>query len=318
MARTVGVVGLGIMGSAFAANLAASGFEVVGFDVDPARSARLEGTGVEIVRSAADAGRRAEVLITSLPSVAALEDVVADLETVDGHGRVLAEAGTLPVAAKQAAAARLGARGFAVLDTPVSGTGAQARTRDLVVYAAGDAEVVDRCRPVFAGFARSCRYVGGFGAGMTVKLVANLLVAVHNVAAAEALLLGRRAGLDPNLLLDVLVDGAGMSRMLQVRGPIMIAGAYDPPTASVDMFIKDLGLIGALAAELHCPLPVLAASAQLYTAAAAQGRGPQDAASVMAVLEQMAGIHPAQPVDPVEPVEAAAQPSPAQAPSPAR
>ena len=108
MTRTVGVIGLGTMGSAFARNLAASGFAVVGCDVDAARAARLAGSGVEIVSAPADVGRRADVLVTSLPSVAALEDVVAGLETVDGHGRVVAEAGTLPVTAKQSAAARLG------------------------------------------------------------------------------------------------------------------------------------------------------------------------------------------------------------------
>ena len=285
--ETVGVIGLGSMGSAFAANLVDAGFPVVGCDIDPARTAPLAALGVTVLDSPADVGRRADVLVTSLPSVAALEDVVSGLETVDGHGRVLAEAGTLPVAAKQAAAARLGERGFVVLDTTISGTGAQARTRDLVVYASGDAEVVERCRKVFAGFTRSCHYVGEFGAGTTVKLIANLLVAVHNVAAAEAMLLGRRAGLDPHLLLDLLVDGAGMSRMLQVRGPMMIAGEYEPPTASVEMFRKDLALIGALAASLDCPVPLLSASAQIYAAASAQGRNLQDAGSVMAVLEQM-------------------------------
>ncbi|MGH8867473.1 MAG: NAD(P)-dependent oxidoreductase [Actinomycetes bacterium] len=292
MGQTVGVVGLGIMGSAFATNLTAAGFDVLGHDVDAARYGPLEEHGVEAVPSLADLGRRASVVITSLPSAAALDDVVTGLEEVDGHGRVLAEAGTLPVATKESAARRLGARGFTVLDTPISGTGAQAVTRDLSVYASGDRNAVDACAPVFAGFARSCHYVGDFGMGMTVKLVANLLVAVHNTAAAEALLLGQRAGVDPQTLLDVLTDGAGTSRMLEVRGPLMLAGAYEPATASVEMFKKDLGLISSLAAAHDSPVPLLAATAQLYAAAMAQGRHSQDAAAVMAVLEQMAGSPP--------------------------
>lgn len=291
MTRTVGVVGLGAMGSAFATNLASAGFDVLGHDVDQARADRLRDHGVRAT-SLDELGRQAEVVVTSLPSVSALNDVVAGLEVVDGQDppqrRVLAEAGTLPVSAKEAAASRLGARGFTVLDTPISGTGAQALTRDLAVYASGDRAAVDSCRDVFAGFARSCHYVGEFGTGMTVKLVANLLVAVHNVAAAEALLLGQRAGVDSQTLLDVLTDGAGTSRMLEVRGPLMLAGEYEPATATVGMFEKDLALISSLAAAHESPTPLLAASAPLYSEAAAEGRRAQDAASVMAVLERWA------------------------------
>jgi len=288
MTRTVGIVGLGAMGSAFATNLVAAGFDVLGHDIDSSRADRLRDHGVRVA-SLAELGRAAEVIVTALPSVPALEDVVAGLQAAGGeadtHRRVLAEASTLPVSAKESAARRLGERGFSVLDTPISGTGAQARTRDLAVYASGDPAVVESCRDVFAGFARSCHYVGAFGTGMTVKLVANLLVAVHNVAAAEALLLGRRAGIDPQTLLDVLTDGAGTSRMLEVRGPLMLAGEYEPATASVGMFEKDLALISSLAAAHESPTPLLAASEPLYSAAAAEGRRAQDAASVMAVLE---------------------------------
>jgi L-threonate 2-dehydrogenase len=291
MTRTVGIVGLGAMGSAFATNLVAAGFDVLGHDIDPSRADRLRDHGVRAT-SLDEVGRAAEVIVTSLPSVSALEEVVAGLETAGGEGdtrrRVLAETGTLPVSAKESAARRLGERGFTVLDTPISGTGAQARTRDLAVYASGDRAVVESCRDVFAGFARSCHYVGEFGTGMTVKLVANLLVAVHNVAAAEALLLGRRAGVDPRMLLDVLTDGAGTSRMLEVRGPLMLAGEYEPATATVGMFEKDLALISSLAAAHESPTPLLAASEPLYSTAAAQGRRAQDAASVMAVLETWA------------------------------
>lgn len=285
MGRTVAVVGLGIMGSSFATNLAGAGFAVLGYDIDPDRVERLRRSGVAGV-DLAEIGERADVVLTSLPSSAALGEVTAVLERCGQRDRVLAETSTLPVTAKQAAAERLGARGFTVLDTTISGTGAQARTRDLAVYASGDRDTVDACRDVFAGFARTCHYVGPFGTGTTVKLVANLLVAVHNVAAAEALLLGRRAGVDPRTLLDVLTDGAGTSRMLEVRGPLMLDRAYEPPTATVEMFRKDLGLIRALAESCDSPTPLLAATAEVYAAAIAQGRGPQDAASVMAVLEE--------------------------------
>jgi 3-hydroxyisobutyrate dehydrogenase-like beta-hydroxyacid dehydrogenase len=177
-----------------------------------------------------------------------------------------------------------------MLDCPLSGTGAQAVTRDLSVYASGDAQACARCAPVFAGFARSQHYLGEFGNGSKMKFVANLLVAIHNVSAAEAFVLGMKAGLDPQMIYDVVGDGAGSSRMFQVRGPLMVRGQYEPATMKVEIWQKDMNIIADFAARLDCPTPLLAASAAYYTAAMAQGRGGEDTAAVCAVLEQMARL----------------------------
>lgn len=290
MTRTVGVIGLGNMGSAFAGSLVRSGFDVVGYDLQTAFVSRLVDAGGRAGTSAADVAQRAEVVLTSLPSVAALDAVSAELQTGAGDGTILVEAGTLPIDAKEAAAQRLGERGYVVLDCPVSGTGTQAKTGDVVVYASGDTDAIARCRDVFAGFSRASYDVGAFGMGMRVKLVANLLVAVHNVAAAEALLLAGKAGIDLNLLLKVVADGAGTSRMFEVRGPMMVAGSYNESTANVQIYKKDLALISAFAADLDCPVPLLAASAQFYAAAMGQGRATQDGGCVAAVLQVLAGV----------------------------
>src|SRR5262249_39392853 len=154
----------------------------------------------------------------------------------------------------------LRAAGHIMLDCPVSGTGAQANRRDIVVYASGDAKAVKRLRPVFAGFARAAHDLGAFGNGSRMKFVANLLVAIHNVASAEAMVLGMKAGLDPQLIYDMVVSGAGNSRIFELRAPMMVRNRYDEPTMKVAVWQKDMAVIGEFANSLRCPTPLFAAS----------------------------------------------------------
>jgi 3-hydroxyisobutyrate dehydrogenase-like beta-hydroxyacid dehydrogenase len=194
----------------------------------------------------------------------------------------------LPLEAKLGAEARLGATGITLLDCPLSGTGAQAATGDLVVYASGDRGAFERCERTFAGFARRSYFLGAFGNGTKMKFVANLLVAVHNVAAAEAIVLGLRAGLDPETLCEVAGSGAGGSRVLELRGPMMVRGVYEPPTMKLEIWQKDMALIAEFAAQCGVPTPLFSAAAPIYRAAIEQGRGQQDTAAVCAVLGQRA------------------------------
>jgi len=293
MAKTVGVLGLGIMGGAMSNNLLDAGWEVAGCDIAPDRVAALEQAGGKAAASARELGRACDVVISVLPSEDALRNAIAGPEglTADPRqGLILVECSTFPLEAKEWARDRLAAAGVAAMDCPLSGTGAQAKTRDLAVYASGQRRDYDACAPVFEGFARSHYYLGEYGQGTKMKLVANLLVAIHNVSAAEAFLLGMKAGLDPQQILEVVSDGAGTSRMFEVRGPLMVAESYDEATMKVEVFQKDMKIISAFAKEHHCPLPVFAASAEIYTQALAQGRGQQDTASVLAVLEGMANL----------------------------
>ena len=291
--QNIGVVGLGIMGSAISANLIEAGFSVIGYDIQPESINTLEargGTGAASVREVATA---AEVVISSLPSVAALDKVVTGSEgllAADKKGLVVIEVSTFPIEAKQDAYALLEKSGMVMLDCPLSGTGAQAITKDLAVYASGDQQLCEACRPIFDGFARATYYIGEFGTGSKMKFVANLLVAVHNVVSAEAFVLGMKAGLDPELIYKVISDGAGTSRMLEVRGPMMTAGTYDEATMKVGVFQKDLDIISEFAKNLQCPTPLLSTSCQVYTQALADGRSEQDTASVCAVLEEMAKL----------------------------
>ena len=283
----VGVIGLGIMGSAIAANLARGGFPVHGYDVVAARSRALRRAGGTAERSAAEVAVRAPVIITSLPNSEALLQISTVLKR---RGAVVVETSTLPIEEKRKAFNILKKQGIALLDCPLSGTGAQARIRDLVVLGSGERKAFEKTVPVLQGFARSHYYLGAFGNGSRMKFVANLLVAIHNVSAAEAFVLGMKAGLDPKTIYKVIGDGAGASRMFQVRGPQMVAGRYRDATMKVEVWQKDMKVIADFAARLGVPTPLFNASAAMYNAAMAQGHAKDDTASVCAVLESLARV----------------------------
>src|SRR6516165_3436960 len=283
----VGVVGLGIMGSAMAANLVKAKFAVLGYDLLPQRRAELKRAGGEVARSTQDLGGRATIVITSLPSAHALRDVASGLAAEGRRGQIVVETSTLSISDKERARALLARRGISLLDCPLSGTGAQARTKDLVVYASGTRSAYRRYIHVLEGFARAHYFIGPFGAGSKMKFVANLLVAIHNVSTAEALVLGRKAGLDANTMVKVLADGAGSSRMLQVRGPMMVKRNYSPAAMKVGIWQKDMQIIGEFARELGSPTPLFDATASIYDAAIAAGFAEQDTAAVCAVLERV-------------------------------
>ena len=292
MIDRIGLLGLGIMGSAVAPNLLRAGFSVVGFDPDPDRREILHSAGGRSVESPIAVAQSADVIISLLPSAQALQDVIAGSDGLLASGQsglILIESSTLSLEEKLAANA-VGAPALMILDCPLSGTGAQALTKDLVVYASGDSSAIARCRSVFDGFARAHHDLGDFGNGTKMKLVANLLVAIHNVAAAEAMVLGMKSGLDPQTLYRVIADGAGGSRMFSVRGPQMVANHYEPATMKLDVWQKDMKIIAEFAAAMSAPTPLLKACAPIYSAAVEQGRGHQDTAAVCAVLADLAGL----------------------------
>ena len=225
----VGIIGLGIMGGAFARNLAAAGWQVVGYDIDAARRRQAAKHGVEIAKDATALAAAVPVIITSLPSPQALAATVGAIAPVKKR-RVVIEASTFTLEDKVAAERALRKAGHVALDCPVSGTGAQANTGDIVIYASGEARSIARQRRLFADFSRKLYDLGEFGNGSRMKYVANLLVAIHNVASAEAMVLGMKAGLDPA---DDFRNGDGRRRQFaRVRAARADDGAdrYDDAT----------------------------------------------------------------------------------------
>ena len=283
----VGVVGLGIMGSAMAANLVRSGFRVAGYDPLPEASRQLKKAGGEPLKETRDVADAAATIITSLPTAGALIQVANEIAQF-GRKVTVIETSTMPIEVKEQARATLAKRGAILLDCPLSGTGAQARTKDIAVYASGDASAYRSIAHVLEGFSRVNYYVGPFGNGSKMKFAANLLVAIHNVAGAEAMVLAMKSGLDAALAYKVLTDGAGNSRMFQVRGPMMVKGDYSSDvTMKLSVWQKDMNAIAEFAKAHGCPTPLFSATAPLYIAATAHDP-MEDTGAVCAVIEKLA------------------------------
>jgi putative dehydrogenase len=286
MDKIVGIVGLGIMGGAIARNLIDRGWRVVGFDVDSARCAELAQANVVIASDVAQLTREAPVIMTSLPSPAAVEEVAHAIADCGQLCRIVIELSTLSLVDKLRFEAILRKAGHIALDCPLSGTGAQAKVRDLVVYASGESEAIARCMGLFADFAKQSADLGRYGNGSRMKFVANHLVAINNVAAAEAMLLAERAGLDPKMVVDMVGPGAGGSRMFQMRAPMMVEGVYEPATMKVSTWKKDMAIIAEFADDVGCTTPLFTLTQPVYAEAMAMGLGDQDTASVFEVLKK--------------------------------
>jgi len=286
MNKTVGIVGLGIMGGAIARNLVERGWKVVGYDLDDARRAAMKQANITIAADVMGVAHDATIIMTSLPSAAAVEDVALAIAHSGQSPRIVVELSTLAIADKLRFEEILTKAGHIALDCPLSGTGAQAVQRDLVVYASGDGASIARCAELFADFAKQSADLGAFGNGSRMKFVANHLVAIHNVATAEAMILAQRAGLDPKMVIDMIGPGAGGSRMFQMRAPMMAEGAYQPATMKVSTWKKDMTIIAEFADDVGCATPLFTLTQPVYAEALAMGLGDQDTAAVFEVLKK--------------------------------
>jgi 3-hydroxyisobutyrate dehydrogenase-like beta-hydroxyacid dehydrogenase len=224
--------------------------------------------------------------MTSLPTPAAVDRIAQEIASSGQSRRIVIELSTLSLADKFRFGATLEKAGHVVLDCPLSGTGAQAKVRDLVVYASGDSKAIEQCMELFADFAKQSADLGRYGNGSRMKFVANHLVAINNVAAAEAMLLAERAGLDPKMVVDMVGPGAGGSRMFQMRAPMMVERIYEPATMKVSTWKKDMAIIAEFANDVGCDTPLFTLTQPVYTEAMAMGLGDQDTASVFEVLKK--------------------------------
>lgn len=286
MHKTVGIVGLGIMGGAIARNLVDRGWRVIGFDINAARRAELALAKVVITDNVDQLVRDAPIIMTSLPSPTAAVDVAQAIANSGHPPRIVVELSTLAIADKLRFEAILKTAGHIALDCPLSGTGAQAKNRDLVVYASGDSGAIAQCTSLFSDFAKQSSDLGKFGNGSRMKFVANHLVAIHNVATAEAMILAQRAGLDPKMVVDMVGPGAGGSRMFQMRAPMMVEGVYEPATMKVSTWKKDMAIIADFADDIGCVTPLFSLTQPVYAEAIAMGLGDQDTAAVFEVLKK--------------------------------
>jgi len=283
---TVGIVGLGLLGHAVASRLIKAGHGVVGFDLLPARVEALTALGGTAAPSASAVAQSAEAVCTLLPSLATVEEATLGAGGIVAGARpglTVIQMSTISPTLTKRLAEEVAARGLGFLDCPVSGTSAMVERGDGIIFVGGERALYDRWRPVLESVLPRAVHVGRAGQAMVLKLVANLLVALHSAAAAEALTLARRAGLDLGVVLDVLTASAANSRMLELRGPMMARGEF-PAQMKLDLFMKDLHLMQEAAAAVGAPLPLTDLAERLYAAAQAAGHGSEDLSVVVRAL----------------------------------
>jgi 3-hydroxyisobutyrate dehydrogenase-like beta-hydroxyacid dehydrogenase len=286
---TVGVVGLGLLGGAVAARLRAGGHAVVGYDVVPEKVRALVERGGRAAPTVAAIAQAAEAVCVVLPSLASVEEVVlgpSGLAASAPPGRTIIQMSTISPALSERLAREVAAKGVAFLDCPISGTSAMVARGEGIVLVGGARDVFDRWRSLLETILPHAVFIGRAGQAMVLKLVANLLVALHSAAAAEALLMARAAGLDLDLVLDVLTRSAATSRMLEVRGPLIARGEF-PPQMKLDLFMKDLRLIQEAARGVGAPLPLTDVAERLYAAAMEAGHAGADLSVVARAIEEL-------------------------------
>lgn len=289
----VGVIGLGIMGGAFARNIINDGFSVFGYDTDAGARDRFAQFGGTVADSVSDVVDQSDVIITALPTVEAFHTVMTGengISSTRKKGLIVVECSTLSIKDKTLAHDRLTDVGIVLLDCPVSGTGSQAATKDLSIYVSGDESASRQCQVVLNGMARKTFYVGVFGNGSKMKFVANVLVHIHNVATAEAMVLAMKAGLDPANTFNVIKDGAGNSRIFELRAPMMVNDDYSDATMKMDIWQKDIQVISDFAQQMECPIPLFKEGTKIYKKGMEQGMEKLDTAAVCRVLEGMANL----------------------------
>jgi 3-hydroxyisobutyrate dehydrogenase-like beta-hydroxyacid dehydrogenase len=285
--ETVGLIGAGLLGHALGSRLLAAGRALVVHDVRQERVADLVALGAQAGASTPEVASRADVVCVVLPTLASVEETIAGERGVVTHaksGAVVIQMSTISPTLTERLARAAAARGVDFLDCPVSGTSAMVAQGDGLIIAGGDPAVVARWRPVLESMLSRVVHVGPAGHATLVKLVANLLVGVHSLAAAEALTMARRAGLDLDRTLEVLTAGAAGSRMLEVRGP-MIARQDFPPQMKLDLFMKDLHLIQEAGRAVGAPLPLTDVAERLYGQALDAGHAGEDLSVVVKSLE---------------------------------
>jgi 3-hydroxyisobutyrate dehydrogenase-like beta-hydroxyacid dehydrogenase len=292
MTETIGFIGLGAMGSGMASNLLKAGYALLVNDRDPAKVRDLVARGARAAATPGDAARQSTHTVTMVETTAQTEEViVGDQGVIAGaeRGHVVAMMSTIDPIAARRIHDRLQQAGVAMLDAPVSGGSARAAAGELTVIAGGEAAVFASCRAMFAAMSAHQFHVGGIGQGLALKLVNNMLIQVNTVAIAEAFVMGAKAGLDPQVMYDVIRVSTGASFALEHRVPRMIAGDFRPG-GTVDISFKDQELETAFAKALGVPVLLANISQQVYQMARAAGLSKQDGASVVRVYEQMAGV----------------------------
>lgn len=296
MKPAVGVIGLGIMGSAMAKALVEAGFVVSGTDIKPKPRADLTKAGGRALPSVTAVTKAADILILSLATSAALSRVCTEIAAQLAISRpskrrvLVIETSTLPIADKNAARTTLKRAGVIMLDCPISGTATRMKEGNWTIFVSGPKVACKAATPILAVFTKKAPYVGPFGSGSKMKFIANHLVAIYNVAIGETMTFARNMGLDAQQVWDLFATSPVVGNgVFKLRGKFMVDRKYMPATMKMEVWQKDMQVIGDMAKSVNCPIPLFTACVPIYSAAMGQGLSQHDTASVCEVIDVMAG-----------------------------
>ncbi len=290
--KSISVIGLGAMGTPIATMLLKAGHDVTGFDIIEKRMSNLVPLGLKPVKSPKEAAKGADLIMLSLPNWDIVREVVEGKEgilAVARKGQIIVDTSTVPPWETKTMAQRLAKKGINWMDVPISGSSAQARVGNMVFMAGGKKSVFNKVKPVLDKVGKKTVYVGKNGEAAMLKLVVNQTLFLNQAAAIEGLVLGIKAGLAPDIMLDVLISGAAGSDLIAARGRDMLMGNFEPK-GPVWLAIKDLGLALESAKKLGVVLPMAGLYQQLLLNAHYSGWDQSDATVVMKIYEQLAGI----------------------------
>jgi 3-hydroxyisobutyrate dehydrogenase-like beta-hydroxyacid dehydrogenase len=292
MAGKVGFIGLGAMGGPMALNLVKAGFKLVVHDIDQTKTAPLRAKGAELAGTAEAVAAAVERTIVIVETTEQAESVIAGERGIlkgAKPGHIVLCMATIDPFAARTLADQLAAQDIAMLDAPVSGGTGRAQSGELSVIVGGAADVVARCEDLFKAMGNRSFHVGPLGSGLAMKLVNNMLVQVNTVAVAEAMVLGVKAGLDPQMIYEVVRVSTGASAAWDLRVPRILSGDFEPG-GTIDISYKDQELETAFAKRLGVPLLLANVTQQVYQMARAKGLNKQDGSAIVKVFEQMAGV----------------------------
>jgi 2-hydroxy-3-oxopropionate reductase len=292
MKPKIGFIGVGIMGRHMASHLLEAGYQLVAYDVVPEALEYIVSKGAEGGESCQDVAARSDLVISMVPDSPDVEKVALGEEGIIGAARdglIYVDMSTIAPGVALKVAQELGARGVRCLDAPVSGGETGAINATLSIMVGGPVDLFDEVKPIFQVMGRTVTLCGGNGAGQTVKACNQIQVALNFIGMAEAFVLGAKAGVDPAIILQVLSGGYAQTRVMDVRGPKLIKGEFEPGFKSKFHF-KDLNIIMETAKELNVPLPATAVAHTLFNAMMASGRGDLDHSAVINIIEDLAKV----------------------------
>ena len=291
MTDKIGFIGLGRMGLPMSYNLLHAGYDLTVHNRSQEKVRQIADAGAAAAASTAEVVAKCDIVLACLPDVETCERVLLDEALPNARpGQIIVDHSTVGASTSKACAAVAEERGAMFLDAPISGGTERATDGTLTIMVGGPAEAYAKALPAFDVMGAVVRHVGPTGSGTAAKLVNQLLVGVHMVAAAEAMLLGAKSGADPALVFELVNSGWGQSFLLGRNAPAMLDRDFEGTRTQLRVFLKDLGLIQEMARDLQTPIPGGDLAYRLLGEAVEQGLGDLDSAAIVLPMEEQAGF----------------------------